>query len=102
MSSLSAEEIDHLAKLSRLSLSESEREKLPDELSKITEFVDQLKAADITDFTGERTESVGLNELREDQEASTTLSLEELARLAPKWRDNKVEIPAVFGENNDV
>lgn len=102
MSKMTSEEIDHLAKLSRLNLSVEERQKLPEELSKITAFVEALKQADLGGTESQSSESVVLAELRSDEPVSDQLSVEQLSKAAPVWKENYLVVPPVFTENNDV
>ena len=100
MSELSREEIEHLAKLSRLTLSEEEKEKFAKQLPDILEFVDQLSVVAKLP-TEASAKAVPLVKLRSDEESSEKLSLEVLQKLAPSWSDDQVEVPAVFGEVED-
>lgn len=100
MSEFSLEEIDHLAKLSRLTLSTEEKEKFAKQLPEILEFVDQLSA--VAKLSSEKpTQTTPLAKLRADEKSSEKLSLETLQKLAPAWHENQVEVPAVFGEVAD-
>ncbi|MEK7202447.1 MAG: Asp-tRNA(Asn)/Glu-tRNA(Gln) amidotransferase subunit GatC [Patescibacteria group bacterium] len=100
MSELSQDEISHLAKLSRLTLSGEEKEKFAKQLPEILEFVDTLSVvAKLPSVSQPQT--VLLAKLRADEESSEKLSLEELQKLAPAWRDSQLEVPAVFGEVTD-
>jgi aspartyl-tRNA(Asn)/glutamyl-tRNA(Gln) amidotransferase subunit C len=99
MTSLSSEEIDHLAQLVRLSLSEEEKKRFGVEMPKIVAFVEELQAAKAGEITQEKTRN--LDELRPDEPKSNSLSLEELGALAPSWRQNQVEVPGVF-ESEDI
>lgn len=97
MSEISNEDITHLAKLSRLTLSAEEKEKFAKQLPEILEFVDQLSV--VAKLSSEKSaQAVPLAMLRSDQESSERLPLEVLRKLAPSWNDDQVEVPAVFGE----
>ena len=97
MSGLSREAINHLAKLSRLTLSEIEKEKFAKQLPEILDFVDRLSV--VAKLPSEKTTHVvPLAKLRSDEENSEKLSLETLKKLAPAWHEDQVEVPAVFGE----
>lgn len=99
MSELSRKEIDHLAKLSRLTLSSEEKEKFAQQLPDMVGFVDQLrKIPTSTKNIETKMAALPLAEMRSDEESSEKLSLEQLQKLAPEWRDDQVEVPAVFGE----
>lgn len=98
MSSLSSEEINHLAQLTRISLSDEESKRFEVEMPKIIAFVEELSAADTSEIV-EQT-AAAIDSLRPDQVAQTGLTLEDLRKLAPGWSSNQVEVPGVF-ENND-
>lgn len=100
MAELSNEEISHLAKLSRLTLSDEEKEKFAKQLPEILEFVDQLSVVAKLP-SASQLQTVPWTKLRADEESSEKLSLEELQKLAPAWRDSQLEVPAVFGEVAD-
>lgn len=100
MSELSSAEITHLAKLARLSLSETEIERFAQELPKIAEFVAVLQDASI-DKDDKLRPSRPLEEMRADI-AGTSLTPDELQALAPEWQDGQNRVPAVFGESTDV
>jgi aspartyl-tRNA(Asn)/glutamyl-tRNA(Gln) amidotransferase subunit C len=103
MSELSREEIDHLAQLSRLTLSAEEKEKFTKQLPDIIGFVDQLRVVPgLKKNTLVKTKTVPLAKLRADEESGEKLSLEQLQKLAPAWRDGQLEVPAVFGEVEDA
>ena len=96
MAELSREEIEHLARLSRLTLSGEEKEEFAKQLPDILEFVDQLSAV-AKSSKATQAEAIPLAKLRGDDESSVKLSLQELEKLAPAWHDDQVEVPAVFG-----
>ena len=95
MSELSRVEIEHLAQLARLTLSDEEKVKFAKELPEILAFVDQLSVVAKLPAAKELS-TVQLADLRSDEESGEKLSLEDLQKLAPAWRDNMLEVPAVF------
>jgi aspartyl-tRNA(Asn)/glutamyl-tRNA(Gln) amidotransferase subunit C len=100
MSGLSASEIDHLAKLARLALSETEKTKLSQELPKIVQFVEQLQKEKIGDY--QRRKFFELNDLRPDEPGGNSLTPDQLAKMAPQWERNQVVVPPVFGGDDDA
>ncbi|MCR4277623.1 MAG: Asp-tRNA(Asn)/Glu-tRNA(Gln) amidotransferase subunit GatC [Candidatus Berkelbacteria bacterium] len=100
MSDISNEDITHLAKLSRLTLSAEEKEKFAKQLPEILEFVDQLSAVAKLS-SAHPSQTIPLAKLRADEESSEKLTLETLQKLAPAWHEDQVEVPAVFGEVAD-
>jgi len=100
MSALTPEEISHLAKLARISLSDAEQKQYSEQLPEILDFVDQLQKAKAQE--SHDIPAVSQEGLREDEVGSDSLSLEQLEKLAPYWQDNQVEVPPVFGESDDA
>jgi aspartyl-tRNA(Asn)/glutamyl-tRNA(Gln) amidotransferase subunit C len=100
MTDIAGNDIDHLAKLSRLELSQEEKEKFGSQLPKIIEFVEELQGADTEEVNADPVVSLG--SLREDKITNNGLSLEQLEKLAPRFEADKVVVPPVFGESNDV
>ncbi len=100
MTQLKPEEVDHLAKLARVSLSKDESEQFSKQLPEILDFVDQLQDAKVTDQP--ETNTVSQEQLRDDIEGGDSLTLDQLKKLAPQWQDNQVVVPPVFGESNDA
>lgn len=100
MSEISRQEIEHLANLSRLTLSADEKEEFAKQLPEILEFVDQLSV--VAKLSSEKpTQTTPLAKLRADEESSEKLTLKTLQKLAPAWHEDQVEVPAVFGEAAD-
>ena len=64
---ISKEETQHIAKLARLGLSESEIEKYQKDLSAILGYVDKLKSADIGEAAALAHSTAAENVLREDE-----------------------------------
>ncbi len=100
MSELSLTEIDHLATLARIRLTDEEKERLGRELGKIVDFYATIQAASsngqvIPEQAG-RVKPIG--HLRPDELHSgpSGLTQDELKKLAPEVRDNLVVVPAVF------
>jgi aspartyl-tRNA(Asn)/glutamyl-tRNA(Gln) amidotransferase subunit C len=101
MSALTPEEISHLAKLARISLSDEEQKQYSNQLPEILNFVDQLEIADTRGY-GDLESGASIESLRDDKVDSDSLTLEQLQNLAPYWQNDQVEVPPVFGESDDV
>lgn len=99
MTQISAAEVAHLATLARLNLSADEQAKFAEELPKIVDFVEQLQQVPLDDANQE-TATTPLEAMRPDEVSGDRLTLDQLEKLAPTWRDGQVEVPAVFGEEN--
>jgi len=93
---ISRDDVIHLAKLSNFDLSEEEIEVLQTDLGNILEYINQLSELDtsgveptyqVTDL-----ENVG----RDDVVAEPLADREALIALAPKQRNNQIEVPKVL------
>ena len=104
MAKLTSIEINHLAELARIDLSEIEKEQLSLELPEIVKFVEQL--GDVPGLDSDDEQSlVVLEKLRADEVKADRpqLSTEQLAALAPRKLDNnQLPVPAVFSEAKDA
>jgi len=89
--------INHIAKLARLGLSEKEKKKLEKEFPKILEFVDKLSEvkADKIDPTNQVT---GLeNVVRKDKSrVKSQQETEKLLKLVPKTKNRYVQVKAIL------
>ena len=94
MSELSREDINHLAKLARISLTDGDRKILARDLPKIVEFVDQISKAKVD--TAPTSATTRLADLRPDEPQSRNLSTDDLKKLAPGFDDGFVQVPSVF------
>ncbi|MBU1177197.1 Asp-tRNA(Asn)/Glu-tRNA(Gln) amidotransferase subunit GatC [Patescibacteria group bacterium] len=90
-------DINHIAKLARLGLSEKEKEKLEKELPSILKFVDKLNEvkADKIDPT---TQVTGLeNVVRKDKaRVKSKQETEKLLKLVPNIKDRHVKVKAIL------
>lgn len=97
MSGLRSGDVDHLAKLARIELSQSERTQLGEQLPRIVAFFEAIKSVKDkpVEDSGETTK---LENLRPDELGSGPpgLSQIELKKLAPRLRDRQIVVPAVF------
>jgi aspartyl-tRNA(Asn)/glutamyl-tRNA(Gln) amidotransferase subunit C len=94
--SISLAEVEHIAKLARLELSDQERRSFQKELGKIIEYFDHLKKLD-TSKISPLTHTVPLeNALRED-EVRPCLSTDQALQNAPRKRDHYFQVPKVVG-----
>jgi len=85
-------DIQHLATLSRLSLTDEEIEMYSKDIPKILAFVDQLKSVK-TDKEGRIENSSDRNVFREDEEPHESgLHTDAILKQAPKTRDGYVEV----------
>ena len=117
MDHIDTKNVEHIAGLARIKLSEKEKEKMASELGAILGYIDKLKEVN-TDGVEPIPNIAGMeNVLREDLPSTTLGSpkvvlgepnkkpLEDqaadavkLIEMAPDKKDNFVKVPAVFGE----
>ncbi|EQB62960.1 MAG: aspartyl/glutamyl-tRNA amidotransferase subunit C [candidate division Zixibacteria bacterium RBG-1] len=91
---ITIQDVEHIAKLARLRLTEEEKLRFQKELGKIIEYFDQLKKLN-TDGVPPTTHVVPLeNVLREDA-VKPCLSVEEALANAPDRKGNYFRVPKV-------
>lgn len=96
--SLSKQDVDHVASLARLGLTDDEKETLRDQLSSILDHITVLNQLD-TDAIPPTAQVIALqNVLREDA-VRPSLPQEQVLQNAPRSRDGFFEVRAVFGED---
>lgn len=92
---LSREEVEHIARLARLGLSESEIEKFQIQLSDILENFEILKQLDTVDLPP-TAQSIALQNIFRPDEAKPSLPLEDVLANAPQREANYFKIRAVL------
>ena len=96
MSTITTDDVRHLAQLSNLQLADDEVENLRGDLENILGYIEQLSELDTTGV--EPTYQVtGLeNVWRDDEVQEAGVSREQLLELAPEQTDNSVKVPKVL------
>lgn len=96
MSKLEIEDVEHIAKLSRLELSESEKKKFAEQLSDVLNYVGQLNKIDTKNI--EPTDQVtGLvNVFDEDKIEDSGVEYRDIEKNAPEFEDGSFKVPGVF------
>ena len=92
---LTREEVEHIASLARLELSEAEKERYREQLSAILEYAARLQSVDtsmIPPTSGVQPERA---ELRPD-EPRPGLDLDDLLRNAPDHEDRQFRVPPIL------
>jgi aspartyl-tRNA(Asn)/glutamyl-tRNA(Gln) amidotransferase subunit C len=97
MSKISKEQVEQIAVLARLELSEAEEKKFQDELSHILDYVETIQKADVKDV--EPTANVtGLkNVYREDKKIPSKLARDVILSNAPDKKDGYIKVKSVLG-----
>lgn len=93
--SLTLEQVEYIANLARLELSEEEKSLYREQLSAILDYVASLQALDTVQISPTASALSPHDVLRSD-ESLPGLSLETLLRGAPQVDDNQFRIPPVF------
>jgi aspartyl-tRNA(Asn)/glutamyl-tRNA(Gln) amidotransferase subunit C len=92
---LTHEEVEHIANLARLELSEAEKERYREQLSAILDYAARLQALDTSQIPPTSGVQPEQSTLRPD-EPRPGLSLEELMRNAPDHEDRQFRVPPVL------
>ncbi len=98
---LSRAEVEHIADLARLTLTEEEITRYQEQLSDILNYAAKLQAVDTSSITP--TTSVlppKENTLRKDIPGDT-LAVEKLFRNAPETEEQQFKVPPVFGGSDE-
>lgn len=93
--SLSKKEIDHLANLARLNLSDKEKGNLTEDLNKILSYVDQLNEVDVEGVEPLVSVIEKDTVLREDV-ARPSLSQKDALKNAPEKNSDYFKVPKVL------
>ena len=95
MASLTLQEVEHIAELARLDLSEAEKERYRAQLSAILEYAARLQALDTDGIPPTSSVLPPRTVLRRD-EPQPGLTTEELLRNAPAAQDDQFRVPPVL------
>ena len=93
---LSKEEVEHIAKLSRLGLKEKEIEKFQKELSKILDYIEKLKEVDVSNITPTSHSLAALNVSRQDMpDVLASEKIKKITDQAPASRGGYFKVKPV-------
>lgn len=92
---LSIAEVEHIANLARMDLTEDEKTRFSQQLSAILEYIAELQALDTRDILPTSSVLPGRNVLRAD-EPRPGLDLEALLSNAPQVEDDQFRVPPVL------
>ena len=95
--SLKIEEVQHIAKLAKLDLSDDEIARYREQLSDILAHIEKLNELDTADISPMANALRGASPLRAD-EVRDSLPTKKLLQNAPDAEKNQFKVPAVFGE----
>jgi aspartyl-tRNA(Asn)/glutamyl-tRNA(Gln) amidotransferase subunit C len=93
--SITIKDVEHVAKLARLELSEQEKQTFTEQMNAILKYADQLNELD-TDNVEPTSHPVPLvNVMREDV-STPSLPIEKVLLNAPDEEDGQIKVPAVL------
>lgn len=98
MAQISREEVQHLAHLARLELTEDETTHYADQLSAIVDAVARVSDVTAQDIPPTSHPIPVTNVFREDV-AEPGLDRAEIASAAPSWEDDRFRVPRILGED---
>lgn len=95
---ITKKEVEHIAKLARLELSDKEVTKFEKELSEILDFIEKLNEMDTTSIVPVTGWAELANILRPDEQITKEMEYqaEELLKKAPQVKENWIKVKAVF------
>jgi aspartyl-tRNA(Asn)/glutamyl-tRNA(Gln) amidotransferase subunit C len=94
---ISKQEVEHVAKLARLDITESEKETFSKQLSSILTYIEELKSWDTTGVEPTATVLEQTNVLREDR-ARQSLVVEQVVMNAPDSDGGYFRVPKILEE----
>jgi aspartyl-tRNA(Asn)/glutamyl-tRNA(Gln) amidotransferase subunit C len=92
---ISRDDVEHIARLSRLALSEAEAERMREQLSGILAYIDKLRALDTGGVEPTSHAVPLLNVMRED-EPRPCLTQDEALANAPDRSDSSFRVPRII------
>lgn len=92
---ITKEQIQHIAVLSRLNLSEEEKDLFGSQLSSILDYMDQLNELDTTE-TEPTSHVLSLNNVMRDDILTSSLPREEALKNAPSHSENFYRVPKII------
>ena len=93
---LSKEQVEHVARLARVGLSDEEKEKFQSDLGAVLDYVDKLAEVDV-DGVEPTAHISGLeNETREDENGSTHADPKVLVDMAAETKDGYVKVKKIL------
>ncbi|QIL50980.1 Asp-tRNA(Asn)/Glu-tRNA(Gln) amidotransferase subunit GatC [Weissella coleopterorum] len=93
-------EVEHVANLAKLTLTESEKMAFTNQLDKIFEVVDTLSEVDTDGIEPTYSMTDGANKLRSD-EAINANQRTELLKNAPETQETLIKVPAILTAGED-
>ena len=96
MSTITTDDVRHLAQLSNLQISDDEIDTLRGDLENILGYIEQLSELDTTGVAPTYQVTGLENVWRDDEVQISSVTREQLLSLAPEQADNSVKVPKVL------
>jgi len=96
MAQITREDVQHLAQLSSLALSDDEVTNLQTDIGNILGYVEQLKEIDTNGVEATYQVTDLENVWRSDEIDDYGIGREELLRISPEVKDNQIKVPKVL------
>ncbi|MBU1626174.1 Asp-tRNA(Asn)/Glu-tRNA(Gln) amidotransferase subunit GatC [bacterium] len=85
-------QIEHIANLAKLELSEEEKATLTEDFMKILSYMEKINELDLTGVT-ETSNFLALNNVMREDEIEKSLPLEEVLKMSPEHKENQIKVP---------
>lgn len=92
---ISRQEVQHIAKLARLGLTEKETEKYQKELSSILDYIEKLKEVDTSGVKPTSHSILIENVMRKDENQDSRIS-QKLMELAPETKNGHLKVKSIL------
>jgi aspartyl-tRNA(Asn)/glutamyl-tRNA(Gln) amidotransferase subunit C len=93
--SITIRDVEHVAKLARLDLSEDEKSMFTEQLNAILKYAEKLNALD-TDGVEPTSHAMPLSNVMREDEVRPSLPIEKVILNAPDEEDGQFKVPAVL------
>jgi aspartyl-tRNA(Asn)/glutamyl-tRNA(Gln) amidotransferase subunit C len=93
--SISIKDVEHVAKLARLELSEQEKDKFTEQLNAILKYAEKLNELDTGDVEP-TSHPVPLSNVMREDVTKPSLPIEKVLLNAPDEEDGQIRVPAVL------
>lgn len=94
---ITGKEVQHIAKLARLGLTEAEIEKYQKELSAILDYIEKLKEVDVSEVEPASHSVLLENVTRSDECQMSKVKSQKLLDLAPETKDGYLKVKSILG-----
>ncbi|OIO45966.1 MAG: asparaginyl/glutamyl-tRNA amidotransferase subunit C [Parcubacteria group bacterium CG1_02_39_15] len=93
---ITRKEVQHIAKLARLGLTEKEMGKFQKELSKILDYIEKLKKVNVSEVEPTSHSTKIENVMRADKSLKFKVQSSKLMELAPETKNGYLKVKSIF------